>query len=77
MKKRLDLIGKNVDVKGINILVSDAHEVTWSNPNHADFHGKQVLCIAGYKNIKRENDQLVGKYTRVDELLVNVKILHS
>jgi len=66
--KRLDLEGKEIVHKDEKILISEAWESVWQNPNHKDFYGKKVLQIAGYKNVQEIDDHHTGQYVRIDLL---------
>jgi hypothetical protein len=69
IKNREDLIGSEIVYNGRVILISEAHERTFSNPNVKEWHGKKIYSIAGYYDLE-ENEQgvSVGKYTRIDIL---------
>ena len=41
--KREDLEGKEIIHNNEKILISEAWESVWQNPNHKDFYGKKVL----------------------------------
>lgn len=68
LTKREDLEGLEIVHKDEKILISEAWESIWQNPNHKDFYGKKVLQIAGYKNVQEEDGQQVGQYVRIDIL---------
>ena len=70
--KRADLIGTTITImfkdKETEILLTEAHECVWFNPNHDRFHNKKVLRLGGYRDLHESEGITMGKYTRVDIL---------
>ena len=70
--KREDLEGKEIIHNNEKILISEAWESIWQNPNHKDFYRKKVLQIAGYKNVEEKDGQQQGQYVRIDVLEADI-----
>lgn len=69
IEKRDDLVGKEIIFEKKLVLISEAWERTFHNPNVKEWHGKKLLSLAGYYNLRQdENGDTIGDYTRFDVL---------
>ena len=69
IKKREDLIGREILYENKLILISEAWERTFQNPNVKEWHGKKIYSLSGYHDIQEgEKDETKGKYIRFDVL---------
>jgi len=69
IQKRKDLIGREILYNNKLILISEAWERTFHNPNHKEWHGKKIYSLSGYHHLQeREKGETKGKYIRFDVL---------
>jgi len=74
INKREDLIGREIIHNNKLILISEAWERTYKNPNVKDWHGKIIYSLSGYHDIQRgEKGESKGIYIKFDVLKEKVE----